>query len=1320
MVNDKPSLDSIFCTAIEIESAEQRRDYVVQACGQDAELLRQADRLLQAHFGAGSFLESPPAGAAPSPTIDQPFTEKPGTQIGPYKLLQQIGEGGMGVVYMAEQHEPVRRKVALKIIKPGMDSRQVIARFEAERQALAMMDHPNIAKVIDAGTTDSGRPYFVMELVRGVPITQFCDQRKLTPRQRLELFVPVCQAIQHAHQKGILHRDIKPSNVLVALYDDRAVPKVIDFGLAKATGQLLTDKTLFTNIGCLVGTLEYMSPEQASLNNLDVDTRSDVYSLGVLLYELLTGVTPLDRSSLQQGAVLECLRIVREVEVAAPSLRLSTMDAIPTIAANRGMEPAKLSRFMKGELDWVLLKALEKDRVRRYETVNALARDIERYLADELIEARPPSTAYRLRRLARQHRVALISSLAVALCLIAGAAVSTWQAVRAARAKQAAVRAAYAAHLAQQDAVAKRSEAEQERREAEHQRREAQSQRDEAERQRSAVQVEKLAAQEHLVSSQILLGRTANANGDTAEALTWFHQAYANAPAGDPRRVSARNLIGAWGGNLKRTLVHPGGVHTVAVSADGRTLVGGYFHSHVQAWDIATGAPRGAPWPHAGDVVSAQLSADGGLALIGDWEGAKVWDVATGKLRYPMLEHEVREDTVVGPVLSPDGRTIVTRSPLTGIRLWDAETGQPRGESQPLGTFVYEMFFSPDSKRVAASGSNVARVWDAETARPVGEPFVGATGFAFHPAGQFAAISRQDGSILLHVLDSGEQVAVLPHEKPLQSVAFDAQGRNLLTGDDVNAYLWLDVLKAERTRRVLPHGSNRMTAAFSPTGGWLMTGSPALLRIWKEGAAVPSWEKSVSLDRQRGRGEQWRSARFSPDGKSLLTLTENGSAEVLAVASGRSLARAANVIRAAFAPDGQSLFAGSRDGWMRVHAVEADDGRRLLAPAVTREFCSGSTAALSPDGTLIFVVGQKQSRICRTDTWAPLGDPLEGLYHDYKDMVAAAAFSPDGRLLVTAMSLRGPGATPYFAGSTCRVTFWDVATTKPIGEPLSFAKSTYAILFDATGENVMIGDTVYDVRSRTARKLPPDRIPNGHRAVSQLLGFIHSPAPLLWNNEAGIPTTVALPNDANKQALLSPDGRRLLIVAVDGLARLHDSSTGTPLGPAFRPEGHARERSHDGRYALFGSDNTLRLWDTTLGRPCGDALHNDTAMAAASFSPGGTILATNRQFTMHLWDCATGMPLGSPMEMRSNLAARPLFSPDGRRLLVPSSGLEVWRVPAPAADEPERLRLSIEVRTGLEFDAGSTIQKLSHAKWLVRSRRLKELGGPCDVHGGRN
>jgi serine/threonine protein kinase/tetratricopeptide (TPR) repeat protein len=363
-----------------------------------------------------------------------------GGRIGPYKLLQLLGEGGMGVVYLAEQEEPVKRRVALKVVKAGMDSARVLTRFEAERQALALMDHPNIARVLDADTTAAGRPYFVMELVKGIPFTRYCDQEHLTPQERLGLFVPVCQAVQHAHQKGVIHRDLKPSNVLVALYNGVPVPKVIDFGVAEATAHKLTERTMFTEVGQIVGTLEYMAPEQAELNNLDVDTRADIYSLGVIVYELLTGSPPFTATQLRVAAFTEVLRILREVEPPKPSTRLSSSQELPSIAARRKLEPKRLTKLVRGELDWIVMKALEKDRTRRYATANGLARDVQRYLADESVEACPPSAAYRLKKFARKHTRLLATSLAFALLLAGATAATTGLAVRATRAERRAER----------------------------------------------------------------------------------------------------------------------------------------------------------------------------------------------------------------------------------------------------------------------------------------------------------------------------------------------------------------------------------------------------------------------------------------------------------------------------------------------------------------------------------------------------------------------------------------------------------------------------------------------------------------------------------------------------------------------------------------------------------------------------------------------------------------------------------------------------------------------------------------------------------------
>jgi serine/threonine protein kinase/Tol biopolymer transport system component len=407
-------IEAIYHGALEKEAGRERAAYLDSACGNNAALREHIEALLKANEDAGNFLDTPPAdvGAA---LDDAPLTERPGTVIGRYKLLEKIGEGGMAVVYMAEQQEPIRRKVALKIIKLGMDTKSVIARFEAERQALALMDHPNIAKVLDAGATETGRPYFVMELVKGVSITGYCDANSLSTKERLELFIQVCNAVQHAHQKGIIHRDIKPTNVMVTLHDGKPVPKVIDFGIAKAINQKLTEKTLFTRYAHIIGTPAYMSPEQAELSDLDIDTRTDIYSLGVLLYELLTGTPPFGEEELRKAGYIEMQRVIREQEPAKPSTKLSTLGKTLTdIAKLRSATPEVLTRAVRGDLDWIVMKSLEKDRARRYETANGLALDLRRHLEHEPVVARGPSTTYRLQKFLRRHRSQTVAALAIA------------------------------------------------------------------------------------------------------------------------------------------------------------------------------------------------------------------------------------------------------------------------------------------------------------------------------------------------------------------------------------------------------------------------------------------------------------------------------------------------------------------------------------------------------------------------------------------------------------------------------------------------------------------------------------------------------------------------------------------------------------------------------------------------------------------------------------------------------------------------------------------------------------------------------------------
>jgi hypothetical protein len=443
----------LFAQALELREDEWPA-FLARECGADADLHQSLKHLLRAHRAAGQFMNDTAIPGAPVPPLSSSPTEVPGTRIGRYKLLQKIGEGGCGIVWMAEQEEDVRRKVALKIIKLGMDTREVIARFEAERQAMAMMDHPNIAKVLDAGSTAAGRPFFIMELVRGIRITDFCDQHNLTTAQRLELFLQVCNGVQHAHQKGIIHRDLKPSNVLVILNENVPVAKVIDFGIAKAINGRLTDQTLFTAFEQFIGTPAYMSPEQAELGTADIDTRSDIYSLGVLLYELLTGRLPFDPKTLLQAGLDEIRRIIREVEPPRPSTNLSTLAESDraNLARLRNTDAARLSLLLRGDLDWIVMRCLEKNRTRRYATPNALAADITNHINHEPVVARPAGRLYRLGRMIRRHRLAAAAVAAVTFALVAGSVISTWQAVRATRAEQRAIAERAAAIAARQRA----------------------------------------------------------------------------------------------------------------------------------------------------------------------------------------------------------------------------------------------------------------------------------------------------------------------------------------------------------------------------------------------------------------------------------------------------------------------------------------------------------------------------------------------------------------------------------------------------------------------------------------------------------------------------------------------------------------------------------------------------------------------------------------------------------------------------------------------------------------------------------------------------
>jgi len=691
---DRQALE-IFSRAVEMASAEVRAGYLEGACGGDERLKARVEALL-AHHVQDSFLQQPAAVPGPRATVLRPVTEKPGDRIGRYKLLEQIGEGGCGVVYVAEQEEPIRRRVALKVIKLGMDTKSVIARFEAERQALALMDHPNIAKVLDAGATETGRPFFVMELVRGIKITDCCDQNNLSTRERLDLFIQVCHAIQHAHQKGIIHRDIKPSNILVTLHDGVPVPKVIDFGIAKATTQQrLTDKTAYTAFEQFIGTPAYMSPEQAEMSGLDIDTRSDIYALGVLLYELLTGKTPFDPKTLLAMGLAEMRRVIREQEPARPSTRLGTMVAgeLTTTAKHRHAEVPKLIHQVQGDLDWIVMKALEKDRTRRYETANGLALDVECHLKHEPVVARPPSTTYRVQKFVRRNKLMVTAGATVATALVVGSIVSTWQAIEARRARNAEKGQRLAAQTERDKAQAAQKEAEQSQ---------------------QAEQQARLRADRLLYVANMNVAQLAWDQNNIGRLRQLLEDTQASPDRGFEWYYWQRQTHLA----LKTLRSHLEAVCSVAFSPDGQRIVTGSWDETAKVWEAASGRELLTLKGHNDQIWSVAFSPDGQRIATGSSDQtAKVWEAASGRELLTLKGHN---DQISSVAFSPDGQRIVTGSGDQTAKVWEAASGRELLTLKGHSGGIASVAFSPDGQRiVTGSNDQTAKVWEAARAEQV-------------------------------------------------------------------------------------------------------------------------------------------------------------------------------------------------------------------------------------------------------------------------------------------------------------------------------------------------------------------------------------------------------------------------------------------------------------------------------------------------------------------------------------------------------------------------------------------------------------------------
>jgi len=1037
----------IFIAALQKDDAAERRMYLDEACGTDVALRDEIEGLLRVHEQAGSFLEPPPQ--TPAATMDAPVRERPGTVIGPYKLLQQIGEGGMGVVFMAEQTHPVQRKVALKVIKPGMDSGQVIARFEAERQALAMMDHVNIARVFDGGTCGAGvppasesdaggtpapqgRPYFVMELVHGVPITKYCDDNHLTPRERLELFVPVCQAIQHAHQKGIIHRDIKPSNVMVTLYDGKPVPKVIDFGVAKATEQKLTERTLFTQYGTMVGTLEYMSPEQAEMSALGVDTRSDIYSLGVLLYELLTGSTPLTHKRLKEAAYAEILRMIKEEEPPKPSTRLSDSgEALVSISAQRHTEPAKLAKLVRGELDWIALKALDKDRNRRYETAKDFAADVQRYLNDEPVQACPPSVHYRLRKLLRRNKGPVLAASLLVLALLVGIIGTTLGMIRATHAEVEAVNEAKQKDNALEDKEAALAAA-------------RQSERDATDQLFLAL------------LNQARSGRFSRQMGQRLDSLAALEKAARIRP---DERLRDEAIAALALPDIRR------GPSLHAYPAGNRRVTfDGLYRSYARIDDQGIISIRGIPDDveirsintKPKNLPSGMWSSPNGqfLAVLDDHHAVQLWRVADEK---PLFRDEL------GPcsnlAFSPDSRQVAIAKE-NWVLVIDLAGGRETNRWR-LPADAHALAFHPNNGWLAVSyfKSTVASIFDSARGSHVADLPIGLMNLpavAWHPDGIRLAVAGSDPRIQIWDAAAKRKLATLEgHVEQVTNLSFHPDGGLLASAS------WEGVLRlwdSATGRQLMQLPLSTSCLQFSSTGQWLGC-------QWQGGEQVqllevtPSREYRTIVSRLgAGRGGYY-DGDISPDGRLLALGRGDAGDRLWDLSSGRELALLPSESTwVLFQPDGLELLTGGVTGlhrWPIKERKEAANELHLGPPRKIALPFVPQRAAPSPDGRTLAMVsetggaGMVMDLTTESVQGQPFAHPSVGFVTLSRDgrWVASSGWHSDRVRLWNAKTgnmvhewVLGQMAQVFFTPDSRALiisrgdafTFWDVETLQPI------------------------------------------------------------------------------------------------------------------------------------------------------------------------------------------------------------------------------------------------------------------------------------------------
>ncbi|QDV43886.1 Serine/threonine-protein kinase PknB [Stieleria neptunia] len=934
-------------------------------------------------------------------------------EIGPYKLLQEIGQGGMGTVYMAEQSKPVTRRVALKIIKPGMDSRQVIARFEAERQALAMMEHPNIARVLDAGTTPQGRPFFVMELVRGVPITRYCDEHRLTPQERLTLFLPVCEAIQHAHQKGIIHRDIKPTNVLVTQFDDRPVPKVIDFGLAKAVSQPLTDKTMFTQFGQILGTIDYMSPEQASFNQVDIDTRTDIYSLGVVLYELLTGETPFDRKRLHRAAFDELIRIIQNEEPPRPSIRLSSSASLPDTAIKRRTEPHKLSRLVRDELDWIVMKALEKDRSQRYETANGFSADIKRYLNDEQVVACPPSNWNRFKKFSRRNKMVIGTVGAVCLALTLGLVGTAVQAIRANKQRD---RALVAEQLAESRLI-RESKA----------RVAAQQATNEAESARDEAQISRDEAKDALFDLNTSFGLLADELGKPSEALLWFAEAAAIAKPGSTQERESRVRLRTWS-RIVSTPIHvfeheEVGLRAMHFDSSGKFLATLTFDDVLRVRDLSKDA----------DLV---VSFDGVTSM--DW-------------------HPNRPELAVG---NSEGK----------VKLLAEPSFLSRGEME-IGEPVSSICYSPDGESLATGGRTVC-IWneigDPAPERKFPHPGQVVSIQISKKSDRLLTVCEDDLARVFDLSDDSPVPAIPPiiHRgtgfpgRPLVEPRFVLEGAAVVTKSG-NILIWSDTDSGGQSKRIAMDGPNVTCLSVSPDEQTLLiAGQDMGYEVWN-----CKLQKRVGGHRGERNASFW-STSFSPDGLEFLVANGDGSHQRINIQDGSLIGEPSPPQRGhhhhtEYSPTGRHLATCDGEGRLFVWLLRTlppvpGSGSTWGDPQPTvqawaeprarhaRLLGKATDLALSRSGKLLLTCGSNRIFGTLADAQLLSTPDLKADRPSFpaNSLLLDAVLSPDESIVVTA-SLRH------------ELVFWDARDGNRIGPPVQVAAEPIVVKFNDDGSRLM-------------------------------------------------------------------------------------------------------------------------------------------------------------------------------------------------------------------------------------------------------------------------